>query len=188
MKRVAYQVNIDLQFDNLTLEETHNLEVFMEGLTARDDWGTPVVHWKLKPIGHKEFTKDKKVVTAKKLLEIEKDSAGKPCGKQMRVHIVDMHYHQNVFEHMSIGGGIDYARMPRGLEVRMEMVRDHQDNMFPGYGDLSTGLLEEIFNDALERYRLSRYEAYHALPAKFVIPGKKEPVVPTKRSLILETA
>ena len=81
MKRVAYQVNIDLQFDNLTLEETHNLEVFMEGLTARDDWGTPVVHWKLKPIGHKEFTKDKKVVTAKKLLEIEKDSAGKPCGK-----------------------------------------------------------------------------------------------------------
>jgi hypothetical protein len=82
MKRVTYKVQIGLTFADLTLEDAHNLEVFMEGLTARDDWGTPIVVWGLYPTGEKESKGPKKSMTAKKLLDIEKESGASTAGSK----------------------------------------------------------------------------------------------------------
>lgn len=81
MKRVTYKVNIGLVFTDLTLEEANTLEVFMDGLTSRDDWGIPSVSWALNPTGVKETRELKKAVSSKDVLKLEKESGGKPCGK-----------------------------------------------------------------------------------------------------------
>jgi hypothetical protein len=77
MKRRTYTVTISLKFDDLTLEEANNLETFMDGLTARDDWGEPDIGWDMKFFGMRDPKKAVKPMTAKKLLELEKEHAGK---------------------------------------------------------------------------------------------------------------
>ena len=112
----------------------------------------------------------------------------------MRVHIVDMHAHRNVLEHVNWGGAIDYAQMPGGIEIRMEIVQDDRDyrSFMSGSSNFSIPLLEDIFNRALENYRRQEEAAtldriQYTRPWTDNLPAKKEPVVmSTKRSLILE--
>jgi hypothetical protein len=82
MLRKTYDVSIRLSFKELTLAECSALEAFVEdGLGDKRDWGTPEIKWNLDPRGEREVSSTRKSMTAKKVLEIEKESGGKPCGK-----------------------------------------------------------------------------------------------------------
>jgi hypothetical protein len=78
MKRIAHKVIVTLQFDGLTLAETAALESFIEdGFDQNNEWGMPAIQISLEPTGVKEPKSDKKVMTAKKVLDLEKEHAGK---------------------------------------------------------------------------------------------------------------
>jgi len=77
MMRRTYTVTIGLKFNDLTLEEAHNLETFMDGLAAREEWGEPEISWDLRLLGMRNPKVEKKPMTAKRLLELEKEHAGK---------------------------------------------------------------------------------------------------------------
>jgi len=78
MKRIAHEVVVRLTFKDLTLAESAALETFIEGgFDQNNDWGMPEVRFDLTPRGVKELKTDKKVMTAKKVLELEKEGGGK---------------------------------------------------------------------------------------------------------------
>jgi len=78
MKRIAHKVIVMLQFDGLTLGETAALESFIEdGFDQNTEWGKPAIQIGLEPTGVKEQKKGKEYMTAKKVLELEKEGGKK---------------------------------------------------------------------------------------------------------------
>jgi len=78
MKRIAYEVDVKLTFEGLALDETAALEAFVhDGFADRNDWGVPTVSITLTPRGVKETKRGKDSMTSKKVLELEKEHAGK---------------------------------------------------------------------------------------------------------------
>ena len=79
MKRIANNVTVRLTFnEGLSMSEVADLEAFIEGgFDQNKQWGTPGVKFELTPIGVKEVMTDKGVMTSKKVLELEKEHAGK---------------------------------------------------------------------------------------------------------------
>lgn len=78
MKRIAHKVIVQLQFDELCLSEIAALESFIEdGFDQNKEWGTPAIQFGLEATGVKDLKTDKKAMTSKKILELEKEHAGK---------------------------------------------------------------------------------------------------------------
>ena len=74
MKRISYTVNVQLEFEGLALDEAAGLETFVhDGFASRGDWGEPKISIVLTPRGTKEVKRGKDSMTAKKVLELEKE-------------------------------------------------------------------------------------------------------------------
>jgi hypothetical protein len=83
MKRLAFDVSVRISFKSLSLEEMTALESFVyDGFNSNTQWGTPAIKMNLDPAGEKEIVKKgEKPMTAKKILELEKEHAGKEVKK-----------------------------------------------------------------------------------------------------------
>lgn len=78
-KKLVHSVKLELVFIKpLTFNETSKLAQFIHSGFENTEWGIPMVKVKMKPIGERDDAPEH--ITAKKLLEIEKESGGK--GKQ----------------------------------------------------------------------------------------------------------
>lgn len=83
MKKLAFNVSVRIGFNGLSLDEVAALEEFVHGgFNSNTQWGTPSIKISLDPCGEKEVVKKgEKPMTAKKLLEIEKEHSGKEAKK-----------------------------------------------------------------------------------------------------------
>lgn len=76
---MAFNVSVRIGLDGLSLDEIAALEEFIHGgFSSNTQWGTPAIKFSLDPAGDKEITKrGEKPMTAKRVLELEKEHAGK---------------------------------------------------------------------------------------------------------------